>query len=431
MNIRKHSRTSFRLAFRRAFREAIWSLIIIGALTSGFSAWILIPSIGSSLQSNLISYSNGVATYMAVQPTGGCTGTCYNAIPQDAIRAISRVKGVQAVYPFAINSTYFVARNFSTIENGHRILIPRARFGETSAVIGGHYGFPANLLALSAGRLPAAEPGFVYQSYVPTGADLPSSIQIGIGKTNEVVMGCYNCPTGNVSTIGPYFNATGVGTIASNSLFSSVSVMWNSTFMTNLLGPKGFNETFGPAQTNYMILKIESVSDVATTASELKRTLESYPPYQLYYDEAFAINSESFVTQVAPLYQVFGLVSLMAVVAVTVLVSYLVAGKRSWEAGMLLTQGWGWGGITSLFVFYFLLLSLASVILAIPISIGASHYFTVSYVLYGQKVSLTASANPFYLETGLLLSLLMPLIASWTVIRRLKRKGLDNILREY
>jgi predicted lysophospholipase L1 biosynthesis ABC-type transport system permease subunit len=219
--------------------------------------------------------------------------------------------------------------------------------------------------------------------------------------------------------------------IAANPLYSEVAVMWNSTFMMDTLGPRAFNQTFGAGQTNYLIVKVDNVSDVSVVASQLNEILKSYPPFQLFYDQAFAQNAESYVTQVAPLYQVFGLLSLIAVVVVTFLVSQLVAGKRSWEAGMLLTQGWSWNKITSNYFYYFLLLSLASFSLAAVVSIGLGNFFTATYLVYAQKVTLNASADPFYIATGLLLAILIPFFASLTVIRRLKRMGLDKILREY
>jgi hypothetical protein len=425
-------KTGAKLAVGRAAREPGWSLLVIGVLASGFSAWIIIPSIGTSLQANLVSYANGAATYLAVAPTGGCNSVrCYSTIPQQAIRAVSTASGVQAVYPFAINSTYFVARNFSTTENGRSVVIPRARFGVTSAVFGGPYGFPTGLLALSGGRLPGNEPSFVYQTYVPLGSNFPPEIQVGLNKTAEVVIGCLRCPTGNITTVGPYFNATGNGIISSNFLFSSVAVMWNWAFLADLLGPRDFNQTFGPGQTNYMIVKVDSVADVPEAAAELSFVLEQYPPYQLYYDQAFFDNTKSFVSRVAPLYQVFGLISFIAVVAVSLLMSNFVAGKRSWEAGMLLTQGWAWGDIAVVYFAYFLLLSLISFLIAGAISIAVSRLFTANYVVYGQAVTFTAYADPTYVFVGLMLALVLPPLEAWTIIKRLRGTELDKILSEY
>ncbi len=137
------------------------------------------------------------------------------------------------------------------------------------------------------------------------------------------------------------------------------------------------------------------------------------------------------MTQTAPLYEIIGLISLVAVIAITFLVSHLVAGKRSWEAGMLLTQGWKWRESYSLFSYYFLMLSIVSFALAAVISVAASHFFTSTYYIFAQQVTVTAAADPFYVVTGLLLAILMSPFASWTVVRRLKRMGLDGILRAY
>ena len=84
-----------------------WSILVVGVLTSGLTAWILVPSVGSTLSSNLNTYANVVATYISVEGGGG-------VIPQPMINEISSIPGVQYVYPFVSNETYFVVRNFNT-----------------------------------------------------------------------------------------------------------------------------------------------------------------------------------------------------------------------------------------------------------------------------------------------------------------------------
>jgi hypothetical protein len=410
---------TLKLSAGRALREVGWSVVIIGVLTSGLTAWILIPSIGSTLSSNLTNYANGVGTYISVEGGGG-------VIPQETISNISAIPGVQKVYPFVVNETYFVLKNWNTtLGTGQWHIVPLARFGVSSALIGGPNGFPTDLLALSSGGAPGDTPAFAFEPYLKSAQ--PPQTDVHLGVAQEVVIGCSACA--NVSTVGSYFNATASGEVAENPLFSDVALFWNSTYMMNHLGPQLYQEEWGGNRSNYLIIKVDDVADVSRVGSAVSQLLS--PPFQANYDQVFAQDAQSFVTQTAPLYEIIGLISLLAVIAITFLVSHLVAGKRSWEAGMLLTQGWKWREIYSLYSYYFLILSLVSFVLAAAISAFASHFFTSTYYVFAQQVTVTAAADPFYVGTGLALGVLMSFFASWTVVRRLKRMGLDEILRAY
>jgi FtsX-like permease family len=410
-------RRTLKLSTGRVLREVGWSVVIIGVLTSGLTAWILIPSIGSTLSSNLTSYANGVGTYISVKGGG--------VLPQETISKISSIQGVQVVYPFVVNGTYFVVRNFTTTLGGTKHVVPVARFGVYSAVFGGPNAFPSYLLALSAGSSPGNEPGFAFEPYLRNAN--PPQTDVRLEATNEVVIGCSSCAS--ITTVGSYFNATAVGEVAVNPLFSDVAVFWNSTFMMQHLGKQLYEQEWGGNRSNYLIVKVDNVADVTKVGTAITQILN--PPFQAQYDPIFAQDTQSFVTQTAPLYEILGIVSLVAVIAITFLVSHLVAGKRSWEAGMLLTQGWRWGELFTLYSYYFLILSLVSFALAATMSVIASHFFTSSYYLFAQEVTITASADPFYIVSGFLLAVAMSLLASWTVVRRLKRMKLDGILREY
>lgn len=406
-----------KISTRRVLREVGWSVVIVGVLTSGLTAWILIPSIGATLSSNLTNYANGVGTYISVEGSGAI-------LPQGAIGQTASIPGVEAVYPFVVNSTYFVVHNFTANLGGQEHVIPVARFGVYSTVVGGPNGFPPSLLALVAGRSPGNEPAFAFEPYLKDASPPQTDVRLGVAQ--EVVIGCRNCV--NITTVGSYFNATAVGEVASNSLFSDIALFWNSTFMMNHLGPRLYQQEWGGNGSNYLIVKVDNIADITKVSNAISKLLG--PPFQANYDQVFAQDTESFVTQTAPLYEILGLVSLVAVIAIIFLVSHLVAGKRSWEAGMLLTQGWTWREILSMYSYYFLILSLVSFVLASVISVVASQFFTSTYYVFAQRVTVTAAADPFYVATGLLLAVLMSIFASWTAVRRLKRMGLDGILRE-
>jgi len=409
---------AFRLSRGRALREIGWSIVIVGVLTSGLTAWILIPSIGSTLSSNLTNYANGVATYISVEGGG-------EVLPQDTIIKISDIPGIQAIYHFATNATYFVVHNFTTNLGGRQHVVPLARFGVSSAIVGGSNGFPPNLLELAAGRAPGNEAAFAFEPYLRNSN--PPQTDVTLGGTQEVGVGCLNCA--NITIAGSYFNATAVGEVAVNPLFSDVALFWNSTFMQEHLGPQLYEQEWGGSRSNYLVVKVDNVADVSRVGMAISQLLS--PPFQANYDQVFAQDTQSFVTQTAPLYEILGLVSLVAVIAITFLVSHLVAGKRSWEAGMLLTQGWTWSEIFTFYSYYFLILSSISFAFASLVSVVASRLFTSTYSIFAQQVTVTAAADPFYVTTGFALAVLMAPFASWTAVRRLKRMGLDGILREY
>lgn len=412
------ARRALKLSTSRVLREVGWSIVIVGVLTSGLTAWILIPSIGSTLSSNLTNYANGVATYMSVEGGGA-------VLPAEIVNSISTIPGVQKVYPFVVNETYFVVHNFPTTLGGQEHMVPLARFGVSSTIVGGHNGFPPALLSLTSGRFPGNEAAFAFEPYLKQAN--PPQTDVRPGAAQDIVIGCGVCA--NITTVGSYFNATALGEVAVNPLFSDIAVFWNSTFMMDHLGPQLYNEEWGGNRSNYLIVKVDNVADVSRVGGAIGALLS--PPFQVNYDQVFAEDTQSFVTQTAPLYEILGLVSLLAVVAITFFVSHLVASKRSWEAGMLLTQGWKWRDVFTLYSYYFLVLSLLSFAVAAFISDVSSRFFTTTYSIFAQQVTVTAAADPFYVGAGLLLAVLMSFFASWTLVRRLKRMKLDGILREY
>ena len=86
------------LAWKRVLREAGWSLVVIFILTSGLVAWILIPSVASSLESGVSDYSNGVGTYFVVNPSGTKCNSflqyCAKTLPLNVTDAIASIPGV-------------------------------------------------------------------------------------------------------------------------------------------------------------------------------------------------------------------------------------------------------------------------------------------------------------------------------------------------
>ncbi len=421
MKATKQRHDSVDLAWKRVFREAGWSLVIVVVLTSGLVAWILIPSVATSLETGVDAYSNGVGTYIVVNTGGGrCVpafGGCASLLPQNVTDAIARIPGVEKTYPIILNLTTLYVRN----STGQVTMYE----GETSALLGGPKGFPPSLLVLAAGRYPSNAPEF----------DINRAPNVQLNATEEVDIACQFClhPAQSHGNVTDPFEATAVGSLALNPLFANVFILWNSTLMLHKLGPTLYRQTWDGNGSNYIIVKVDSVADVPRVANATQQLIQP-PQYGLFtvvYNQALSQSLQSLTSQTAPLYELIGAVSLIAVAGVSFLVSLLIARRRDWEAGVYLTQGWSWREVYTLYSAYFLFLSLASFAIAALLSTFASRYFTATYNVYGTFTTFTAAVVPLYLISGLAFAIVLAFLSSYIIVRRQKRMGLDDIVREY
>jgi hypothetical protein len=406
-----------RLSWKRIVRDPGWSAAIIALLVTGLTVWILVPSAASSLQTNLGAYAAGVASYVVVVPGHSCpllvSPSCPKSLPESLVRNISNINGVERVHKVIVNETWFFS---PTLTHGH-----------FTSVLGGTEGFPPGLVSLQSGKLPVEGPEFLYGSYDGL---LLSTVRNG---SSSVAIGCYGCPN-SISgpfTLSPRFNATGVGQIGLNPLFSDIGVMWNSSFLAQEMGSSNFSRTFGGSEPNYLIIKVADVADLPRVANETSALIQPYTWFSVRYDQALAQSLQSFTSQTGPLYQAIGGVSLIAVAGASYLTTRVIAGRRDWEAGLLLTQGWKWKDVQLTYFYYFLVLSTVSFVVAAFISLEASQYFTTTYQLFASHVTVQASVAPQYLASAAVFSILLAFFSSYLIVRRFKRIGLDKILREY
>jgi hypothetical protein len=390
--------------------------MILATFTTGLIIWILIPSVASSLQTSLETYSKGSASYLVVAPGHSCPAfsvSCPKAHPEGAVKNISEIKGVDEIHQVVVNLTFFFS--------------PTITHADFTAVLGGSRGFPFELLSLQSGGLPADGPDYLYG-----GSDqlLLSTARNG---SVQVAIGCYGCPNSikGPLTLSPRFNATGIGQISLNPLFGNIGVMWNSTFLAHTMGALNYSRTFGGSEPNYLIIKVNDIKDLPIVANETANLIRPYTWFSVRYDQALAQSLQSFTSQTGPLYQVIGAVSLVAVTGISYLATRVIAGKRDWEGGLLLTQGSQWNDVKLLYMSYFLLLGLAAFAGATIISFETSHFFTASYRLFTGNVTIQASIIPTYVLGALIFILALSYVSAFTIVRRLRKLGLDTILREH
>jgi hypothetical protein len=282
--------------------------------------------------------------------------------------------------------------------------------GVMSAVIGGSMGYPQNLLSPSIGRMPnSGEAGFIFNG----------------GNVN-----LFNVSdTANVSIANTNFTATEVGVNKYTPLLNSPGILWDRSFMEQTLGSTVFNETFGIV--NFVLIKATSLTDVAGVVSRLNALLVNYPEYFVTYDQATIANLLSLQRGTAPLYNFLGVVSLGFTIIAVLGISHIAASRRGWEAGLLVSQGWSWSDVRKYFFDYFFILAAISLALSILASFVISKYAGSTYEVYGGYLTINVNIGMVYVAAAVVMVVILPLVASIFISRRLRRTGLDTILRDY
>jgi len=401
----------FKIAMRKILREKTWSLAILGLLIVGLTTWMVVPSISASLQQGVSSYANGAATYIYVYSNG--YQSVSQRIPQNVTNEISSIPGVKSVYPVVENFTYLFNQETSGLPNGTSIEAFK------SAVIGGEGGYPQSLISLSSGRLPGDEAGFLTN---PSISDIENNQTYLVGFS-ESFFGLNN------SDQYMQFNATAVGAVAENPM-EAVLILWNSTFLQQQLGSQLYNETFGGNAANYFIIQVQDLSQTGKVAGQLQKIFADYPQYSVVYDQSDLNSLQSFESQSGVLYGLIGAISLFSVVSLVFLFTYIFSGRRKWEAGLLVTQGWSWNRVTNLFLSYYLFLGAISAVLSTALAFFIGSQIGYSYQLYGSTVVIPLIISPYLLASGLLIALLVSFVAAYFAVWNMRKIGLDNILRE-
>lgn len=410
---------SVKLAKKKVLGEAAWSIVTVAIMVAGLTGWIVIPAVGYSLESGLSNYANASGTYVIVSFNGNPLSQ-QSTLPTSAVNAASNITGVQTAYPIDVNFTTFQFPNYTQPPPpGGGVGIRGANQFVQSAMIGGRLGFPTSLIGLVTGRLPGdKDAGFVSNS--------PTLLNLNNQGHPFALGDSVSASIGNVN-----FSASVTGVNAYNPLIGNqVLALWNPTFFQSILGQKGYNETFG-AGANLLILKVASVGQVAAVASQVMDVLKAYPDYNVTYDQATVNNLVSIETGSGPLYELIGAATLSSSVAAVLFVSYVSIKRRSWEVGLLLSQGWTWSRVTNFFWGYFLLLGAISYVLSMLISYLISLDTTFTFQVYGATLQVQATTSISGLVSAGLIALGVTVAATVFMRWRLHGAGLDAILREY
>jgi FtsX-like permease family len=397
------------LGRRKAFREHGWSVIIIVIMVAGLSGWVVIPSTGNSLESGLNNYANAAATYIIVSYNGNPN---YRSqyLSNSTLAQFQSIAGVEDVYPIGINETDVFPPHFTLTENNMTVTF--AEIGYTSAVIGGDDGFPPQLLVLSSGALPTPGSGsFILNGNY--GLDLSSgTLKMQVGGVNV---------TGRNSGSSQYIPLIG----------NNLQILWDRTFILDQLGAKLFSQTFGSI--NFVIIKAADVAQVTAIANTVTSDLASggYKAYTVDYDALTVQSLQSLESGTAPEYALLGIVSLAGMVLGVIAVSFVAINRRGWEAGLLVSQGWRFRDVLTYYFTYFALLLALSAVIATGVSYAVTRFTSVSFSVYANTVELAPTLNFEYLVGGIAVMILVSALVSWMMVRRVRRNGVDSVLRSF
>jgi len=401
------------LGRRKAFREYGWSAIIVVIIVVGLSGWVVIPSIGMSLESGLNNYANAAATYIVVSYNGNPSFS-NQTLSNSTLAQFRSIAGVESIYPVGTSETEWFPPSGDTIfptENNMTVTI--AEVGYTSAVIGGDNGFPLQLLVLSSGTLPV--PG--------SGSFILNSNDLGYNLSNQTL----KMQVGGVNVTGKSSGSSQYIPLIGNNL----QILWDRTFILNQLGSKSFSQTFG--RINFVIIKAEDVSQVSAIATTVTSDLAKggYKAYTVDYDSLTVQSLQSLEAGTAPEYTLLGVVSLGAMIFAVGAVSYVSVNRRGWEAGMLVSQGWRFRDVLTYYFTYLVVLLLLSSVLAGVVSLVVAHYSVSTFAVYANSIVVAPTVNLGYLAGGIVIMLLVCALVSWAMVRKIRRSGLDRTLREY
>ena len=97
----------------------------------------------------------------------------------------------------------------------------------------------------------------------------------------------------------------------------------------------------------------------------------------------------------------------------------------------MITQGWNWGRVTSLSFSYYLILGMVAAVINILISITIGQNVEYSFQAYANTIVIPLVTDSHLLVSGVFISLAVSALAAYFSVWRMKKMGLDNLLKEH
>jgi ABC-type antimicrobial peptide transport system permease subunit len=295
--------------------------------------------------------------------------------------------------------------------------MPRGTVLASSAVLGDN-GYPTDLISILFGEIPSPEnPGML---------DLTGGTIQNMNTKEPIKVG----DVFQVEIAGVEFNSTIVGSAATIP-FVDIIFLWHASTLTNLLGPALYEETFGHQRPNYLIVKAESMDYVEEVVNGIRDILKDRSVYQVRYDGYALSLIKQLKTQTEPLYRLIGVASLGATFAVIFFASYVNFNKRSWEIGLLLSQGWCWRSILYLYSSYFLVIAVLSGGISLLLSVLISNLLSFNYEVYRTNIIVSTQLSELQMMSAIPAAIGIGFLSVYLLIWRSKKLGVEGLLREY
>lgn len=396
-----------KITINKIRKDKTWSLSFIAFLLIGLTIWMIVPTIASSLQEGIGTYENNVASYMFVYNS---VTLPYTRLTPYTVSQIRNASGVETVYP--------IIENFTTIYNGSWMpaFVSNSTGSFYSAVIG-DTGYPLNLITLDHGSLPQGA------QFITNGNQGPT-----IGHSELCSVNTAN---------GEYlFNATCVGIMNEvniNPLLGETELLWNETFLRSVMGNVTFNQTFGGAGADEIIIKAQNYSVVPLVVNETQQALNQDPigsEFTIIYDSFDVSNIQSFQQSSGWINTLIGVLALGFVASMIFLLTYVYSVKKEQEAGLLITQGWKWTDVTKLFAGYYLVLGAIAIAISVPLSIFIASNIQYSFTVWAGTISVPITVPTTSIITSVLIGFGISVAASVFAVWNMKRRNLDDLLRE-
>jgi hypothetical protein len=189
--------------------------------------------------------------------------------------------------------------------------------------------------------------------------------------------------------------------------------------------------TFAQDSSNFVVLKANNLGQIETVANGVIRIVGSYPNYKVVYDQALASDFRVFESQTGPYLELSGLLAASVGFVIVFAISFVAVRRRGWEAGLLMSQGWSWREVSRYFEYYFAIIAFVSFLAGAGISYLLAGQIHFSYVVYGNTLNIAVTPAFIYVLSGLFMAIIASQLGSTVSLLGLKKKGLDDMLREH
>jgi ABC-type antimicrobial peptide transport system permease subunit len=178
-------------------------------------------------------------------------------------------------------------------------------------------------------------------------------------------------------------------------------------------------------------VKAESMDYVEEVVNGIRDILKDRSVYQVRYDGYALSLIKQLKTQTEPLYRLIGVASLGATFAVIFFASYVNFNKRSWEIGLLLSQGWCWRSILYLYSSYFLVIAVLSGGISLLLSVLISNLLSFNYEVYRTNIIVSTQLSELQMMSAIPAAIGIGFLSVYLLIWRSKKLGVEGLLREY